>query len=123
MSTSRMDSRDYEQALDQAALLWGIEPDYWDIWGRHHITSIDTRRVSLRALGVPADTKEQWETAIAGRLRGEWLRLLPPCLVQSENQRPREVSICLPAELENAGAGVEIRLENMAPQSHPVNLS
>jgi len=123
MNTSRMDSRDYEQALDQAALLWGIEPDYWDIWGRHHITSPDTKRAILRALGVTAETLEQLEAAIAGRLRGEWLRLLPPCLVQSENQRAREVSICLPAELENAGASVEIRLENTAPESRPVHLT
>jgi 4-alpha-glucanotransferase len=117
-----MDSRNYEQALDQAALLWGIEPDYWDIWGRHHITSPDTKRAILRALGVTSDTQEHLEAAIAGRLRDEWLRLLPPCFVQSENQQPREVSICLPDELESAGAAVEIRLENAPPESCHVNL-
>ena len=42
----------YEQALDLAAGLWGIEPQFFDIWGNDHVTSVETKQAILRAVGV-----------------------------------------------------------------------
>ena len=69
-----MESTNYDQALDRAALLWGIEPDYWDIWGRRHFTSPDTKVAILRALGVKTDTEADLNAAVEGRWRAEWQR-------------------------------------------------
>ena len=76
-----MQSATYEQALDRAAELWGIQPDYWDIWGRHHFTPPETKRAILEALGIRADTREALDAAIQQRLEQEWSRLAPACLM------------------------------------------
>src|SRR5437868_12905126 len=83
-------TRSLDSALDRAALLWGIEPQFWDIWGNLHVTQPETKQAILRAMGVPVETEERIEQAIAARQQREWKRLVPPCLVISENQRPRQ---------------------------------
>ena len=83
----------YTAALQQAAALWGIEPEYWDIWGRRHVTSAETIRAILGAMGVPAGGTAELEQAIKARVGRELGRLVPPCLVISENARPRELPV------------------------------
>ena len=113
-----MPSATYDEALDRAAETWGIQPDYWDIWGRHHITQPETKRAILASLGIRADTKEELDQALEQRFRDEWSRVLPPCLVISENQRPRELAVHLPAELGEMDARVALKLEDGAAQTH-----
>ena len=62
----------YAQALDVAAGLWGIEPQFFDIWGNLHVTSAETKQAILRAMGVAVDTQDQIEQAIESRRRREW---------------------------------------------------
>src|SRR5258708_2657117 len=107
-----MPSATYDEALDRAAETWGIQPDYWDIWGRHHITPPETKRAILTSLGIRADSREDLDRALEQRFRDEWSRLLPPCLVIGENQRPREFAVHLPAELGERQARVVLKLEN-----------
>src|SRR6185436_11410060 len=71
--TQKLDStRTYEDALDVAADLWGIEPRFHDIWGNLHVTSAETKQAILRAVGVGVDTRDQIEQAIDARRRREW---------------------------------------------------
>src|SRR5262245_2828252 len=86
-------SRSYEEALDRVASLWGIEPEFFDIWGNLHVTSSETKRFILGAMGVAADTRDQLDQTIESRLRREWTRSVPPCLVLSEALRPRQFPI------------------------------
>ena len=61
MPTSRISftpSTTYEQALTAAADIWGIEREYWDIWGNKHIAPADDIRAVLDSLGVAAGSKE-----------------------------------------------------------------
>lgn len=115
-------SSTYDQALDRAAETWGIQPDYWDIWGKHHITPPETKRAILHALGVPTDTREQLDEAVAARSREEWSRLVAPCLVISASQRPRQFAVNLPADLADQDARVTLKPENGAPEIHQVPL-
>jgi 4-alpha-glucanotransferase len=91
-----MSSETYEQLLDRAAQLYGIDHDFWDVWGRHHETSPEAKRAILCALGICADSPAQLENALRDRERAEWTRLLPPVLVVSESA-PREFPIHIPA--------------------------
>ena len=115
-------SSTYDEALDRAAELWGIQPDYWDIWGKHHITPPETKRAILHALGVPTNTKEELDEALAARSRQEWSRLVAPCLVISESQHPRHFTANLPAEFAVLDASVTLKLENAAPQNYQAAL-
>jgi 4-alpha-glucanotransferase len=76
--------------LDRAADLWGIEPQYWDIFGQLHVTAEETKRLLLAARGVSGE----YETAVAARLLAEQERLVPPCQVISVENR--EISIQAP---------------------------
>ncbi|MBI3470056.1 MAG: 4-alpha-glucanotransferase, partial [Candidatus Solibacter usitatus] len=92
--------------LDRAAELWGIEPHYWDIFGRLHVTSDDTKRAILAGRGVGPD----FERAIEERLRGERQRLVPPCLVLGAG--PAELPINAPDGLL---ATIDLRPESGEP--------
>jgi 4-alpha-glucanotransferase len=104
-----------DSALDRAAVLWGIEPQFWDIWGKLHVTSAETKQAILRAMGVPVDLAEQLEQAIEARLQRERMRLVPPCLVLSENQRPRQFPIHAEATQQ---VNIEIRHEDGSIESY-----
>jgi len=112
----------YDEALDRAAETWGIQPYYWDIFGTKHVTSPETKRAILDSLGIPSGTKEAIEQALEERFRAEWLRLLPPCLVVSENHRPREFPVHLPAELAEMDARVVLKLEDGGAETDEVAL-
>ncbi len=76
-----MQSENYGQLLDFAAHLWGIEPEYWDIWGRKHFTSNETKQAVLKGMGVRTGTAQSLRESIEARRRKEWTRLVPPCVV------------------------------------------
>ena len=112
----------YHEALDWAAKVWGVQPDYWDIFGKHHLTSPETKRAILESLAIPAGSKEALERALEERSRGEWSRLVPPCLVISENHRPREFAVQVPAELAEQVARVVLKMEDGTAQTYSVAL-
>ena len=62
-----MPSNSYEELLDRAARLWGIAPEFWDIWGRQHVTTAATRQAILRAMGVETADSDALARSIAGR--------------------------------------------------------
>jgi 4-alpha-glucanotransferase len=103
-----LSSRTYREALDEAAELWGIEPQFFDIWGHLHVTSAATKQAILRAMGVGVDTQDQIEAAIDGRRRREWTSAAPPCLVLSETERPRRFPVHSPEE--EGGLPVEVSI-------------
>jgi 4-alpha-glucanotransferase len=117
-----MQSATYDEALDRAAVTWGIQPGYWDIWGRQHVTRPETKRAILESLGIRVDTKEALDGALEQRFREEWSRLVPPCLVIGQNGRPREFPAQLPAELAELEARVVLKLEDGAAQTYHVAL-
>jgi 4-alpha-glucanotransferase len=106
-----MPSESFEQLLDRAASLFGIDSAYWDIWGHQHFTSVTAKQSILRALGVAAGTPEELEQALATLTRREWERLLPPAIVAGESA---EVELCLNVPAESLGhrARFSIHLEN-----------
>src|ERR1700683_5802950 len=105
-----MQSETYAQLLDLAARLWRIDPEYWDIWGRKHITSDDTKRAILQGLGVRAESAESLRASIEARRRKEWTRLAPACLVVTQSSAV-DLPLHAPAELSEETASVEIREE------------
>lgn len=98
-------------ALERAADLWGIEREFWDIWGERHSTPPEAQAAVLKSLGVNVSTERDIERAIAERQRRAWARLLPYTTVLGESA-PFEIAVRLPAELQNETAILEVRFEN-----------
>jgi len=104
-------SESFQQLLDRAATLFGIEPGFWDIWGHYHTTSPETKQALLRAMGKPADDAEALERTLADFDRREWARLVPPAIVVSESVEPG-LPLSVPSDALGETARITIRRED-----------
>ena len=54
----------FEQLLDRAAAVYGIEPEFREIWGRHHVTGAAAKQALLAGMGIAArdagDSLARW---------------------------------------------------------------
>src|SRR5947208_23807 len=107
-----MPSERFEQLLDRAAAVLGIDPDYWDIWGNHHVTGKEAKQAILGALGVPANTAEELEAALSTLARREWERLVPPVTVVADDSAEVELQLNVPSGFERHFARFSIRWEH-----------
>lgn len=117
-----MQSENYAQLLELAARLWRIDPEYWDIYGRKHITTDETKRAILQGLGVRAEDAEGLRAAIESRRRKDWTRLAPPCLVVTQGSDV-ELPLHAPAELAAGNARIDIREETGAAHALEFDLA
>jgi 4-alpha-glucanotransferase len=79
-----MNSQSFEALLDRAAAICGIEPGYWDIFGRYHVATIEGKQAILRARGWAAGSAEELERSLAEHVRSDWKRLAPATIVAME---------------------------------------
>jgi hypothetical protein len=104
-----MHANPYEELLNRAALERRIEPEFWDIWKRHHVTSSHTKRAVLKGFGVNTETPEGLESALENALRREWLRPLPPTVVTEAGGL---VPVRVPRPQASSTVSLELRLED-----------
>jgi 4-alpha-glucanotransferase len=112
----------FEQLLDRIATQAGIEPGYWDIWGRHHDTTAVAKQAILKALGIAAGSAAELQQSSAALTRREWERLAPPALVCGESDE-QELPLNLPVESLGEQARIAIRPEDGAASEFQVNLA
>ena len=106
-----MSSDNFLQLLDRTAAVCGIEAGFWDIWGRYHATSTETKQVILSAMGIAAGDAESLDRSAAALRRREWERLAPPAVVACESQKV-EVPLHVPAESLGERARITVRRED-----------
>jgi 4-alpha-glucanotransferase len=105
-------SDSYADALDRAALHCGIEPEYWDIWGKKHFTTPEGKQTILRSLGLAVDTREELDQAVEDRLWNEWSNLLPPVAVVIPQAADAGVMVNVPVNLVPGTLTAEFHWEN-----------
>ena len=110
------ESPGYLERLAQAADLWGIERDYWDIFGRHHFANSQVLRAILGSLGVDASTSGSLDAAIREQRAEHAGRLTPSTLVVFPGER---VPVSAPAD---TAASVCVRLEDGSTRSFETRL-
>lgn len=111
-------------ALGCAATVFGVEPEYWDIWGRRHTAPDQVLKAILSSLGVPCDSREQIDGALEERLWEEWSRPLPPALVL-DAQSP-EADLRLPLSGVHTPLALHLAYEDGSSfdlSVHPVELA
>ncbi len=116
-----MPSETFPQLLDRAATRYGIDPGFWDIWGRYHETSNAAKQAILGALGVEAGDREALERSLAARTRRDWERLLAPAIVADESDAA-ELLLNVPAESLGDRARFKVSPEAGEPLEFEVNL-
>src|ERR1035437_2039717 len=116
-----MAAETFEQLLSRAAAECGIDPGFWDIWGRYHHTTPAARQAILPAIGLAAGTAEDLRSSLAALTRQEWERLLPPCMVVSESAQPA-VPLNLPADSLGEHASITVLAEDGQTARSDLNL-
>src|SRR5262249_13851798 len=113
-------SLNYEEALSKAADLWGIDRQYWDIWGKKHIASPEGVRAVLESVGVAAGTTEDLDRAVEERLWIEWSRFAPPaCELTVEDPA---IIVRIPSDAAGATLGATIRWEDGGSESFELSI-
>jgi len=106
-----MPSDTFEQLLDRAASLCGIDAGYWDIWGKYHAITAQAKQAILRAKGIAVDDAETIGRSLAALARREWERLLPPAVVIPQSQKA-ELVLSIPSEFLGERARISVRRED-----------
>jgi 4-alpha-glucanotransferase len=97
MPLSKMEfehSSSYEDALHKAAFEWGVEREFWDIFGNHHVAPADTEAQTLGSLGVDVSSQDTVEEARIRRFE-QRTAILPNTSVVSENDKAVNISLAV----------------------------
>jgi 4-alpha-glucanotransferase len=109
--------------IETAARAWGVETDYWDIWGHQHHASLELDRAILTSLGVDTTSSSALRQAMERREQRSWLAPLPPAIFLTAGETPHEIAIALAAERADSSAVVRLHLEDGATSDITVPLS
>jgi 4-alpha-glucanotransferase len=107
--------------LERAAALCGIELQYEDTWGHHHVASDQTLCETLEALGLPTSTSEALAMTLELREMARWSRAVEPCVVVYESASPEDppwIRLQIPSERAGATVKLEIQWEDTADLEH-----
>lgn len=72
--------------LDRLAQAAGIQPDWWDIAGRHVSVSDATKRAILASMGYACDSDAEIRASLALLVRERFARALPVTIVADEGE-------------------------------------
>ncbi|MEF3169225.1 MAG: 4-alpha-glucanotransferase [Deltaproteobacteria bacterium] len=86
-------------AINRLAHAYGIESEYWDIWGKRHEVSFETKQVLLEAMGVPAGDDPSVAASLERLERERWERILDPVMVIRGRPEHLAITIRVPEHL------------------------
>jgi 4-alpha-glucanotransferase len=86
----------YIKLLDELSELCGILAEYYDIFGNRHVTSAETKKGLLSAMGVGTGSPEDLRAEVLRRRLGAWKTVMDPVRVVSVNDQPVRLSVFLP---------------------------
>jgi 4-alpha-glucanotransferase len=110
METTSADAKKELSALEQAAEDFGVEHQYWDIFGKQHEAPEDVLKAILGSLCVDASSTESVKRAVEERQRRDWSQLLPAVVVVSQPEA--SFAISLSASSSNGKATVLVECED-----------
>jgi 4-alpha-glucanotransferase len=98
--------------IENAARAWGVETEYWDIWGQQHHASMDLETAILRSLGVDTSSSASLRDAMERREQRSRLTPLAPAIFLTVGRTPHEISVSLAAERADSQAVLHLGLED-----------
>jgi len=107
-------------ALEQAAEDFGVEHQYWDIFGKQHQASEHVLKVILHSLSVDGNSPESLDRAMEERNWRDWSHPLPPTLVVSHSNP--SFSVTVPASSASVQASFLVEYEDGTRADQQVSL-
>ena len=86
----------YENMVTRLSDLVGIIPEYYDIFGRKHVLSKESRVAILRAMDLRVDNADEVRSRIEEVQLRPWLGMLDPVSVISVNSQPHRLAVHVP---------------------------
>jgi 4-alpha-glucanotransferase len=84
------------EMINELAGLCGILPEYWDIFGKQHIATVETKQAMLKAMKMHIETDADVSKAISDLKNRQWKGFVEPVFVISVNARPLKIPVYLP---------------------------
>jgi 4-alpha-glucanotransferase len=88
----------YDDLINELSDMCGILPEYWDIFGKKHITAIDTQKAILGAMKLKIESAEDAAKEIHDQRWKSWKSFLEPVHVVSVNFRPLTMPVYIPVK-------------------------
>jgi 4-alpha-glucanotransferase len=103
-------------SLQRASEYCGIQTEFWDTFGHHHVASPEAQRAIATSFGLCPDHLDK---DIAARECARWSRIVDPCVVESSGK----FTLHLPESHQNETLTIEITLEDGHVSNESVNLA
>src|SRR3982751_5020645 len=71
-----------EQLIEDLAKLFGIAPEYYDIFGQRHVITLDTKRAILGAMGIGTATPTHMARELDAVQEARWRQACDTVLVR-----------------------------------------
>ncbi len=86
----------HDELIHEISSQCGILPEYWDISGKKHITSLETEKAILRAMKLKIDSEKDIVKEINKRKLRPWKDFIEPVHVISVNRQPLSIPVHIP---------------------------
>jgi 4-alpha-glucanotransferase len=86
----------YDELIHEVSDLCGILPEYWDISGKKHIASLETKKAILRAMKLKIDSEKEIVKEINKRKWRPWKNFVEPVHVIPVNNQPLSIPVHIP---------------------------
>ncbi len=84
------------EMINELAALCGILPEYWDIFGKLHIASLDAKKAMLKAMRIDIESDDAIAREINDRKSRPWKSFTEPVFVVSVNAQPLKIPLYIP---------------------------
>jgi 4-alpha-glucanotransferase len=98
--------------IEDAARAWGVETEYWDIWGQQHRASKELETAILRSLGVDTRSSAALRQAVERHKQRRLRSPFAPTIFLTAGNTPHEIPVSLGENQAGSHAAVRIQLED-----------
>ncbi|MFZ2198812.1 MAG: 4-alpha-glucanotransferase, partial [Thermodesulfovibrionales bacterium] len=95
------------EMINELAALCGILPEYWDIFGKLHVASLETKKAMLCAMKIDVESDDAILREINDRKSRPWKNFTEPVFVVSVNAQPLKIPLYIPVRTDQE-KGLEI---------------
>ncbi|MBS1113322.1 MAG: malQ [Nitrospirae bacterium] len=84
------------EMINELSGLCGILPEYWDIFGKLHVASLEAKRAMLKAMKMDVESDDAIAREINDRKSRPWKSFTEPVFVVSVNAQPFKIPLYIP---------------------------
>lgn len=112
----------HDDVIRRAVAACGVEREFWDIFGHHHVASPAALEAVLASLGLPAGDPEALARDLEERQWAEWAQVLPDTLVLNQAAQPCALPLSVPRDRARENVTVTFHWEDSSTTRQEVAL-